>query len=167
MVAESREPSKEPSKDPSKEPMAQKPEAPRSIPTAASPTPRIETPRPASKPKTDLKQIVVTLNGQTGEITKIEKFESSGRRSELSPKECLELADEDDADEIEAVVDEVYRAAVADALGEEEDDEQELALRRLLVGRLFVRRMLRRGARRMLVRRLLRSQASEATQKAS
>jgi len=176
MVAEpTKEPSKEPAKD--REPVAQKPEAPRpissaepvapkaeaprAIPAAASSTPRVEAARTAAKPKTDPKQIVVTLSGETGEITKIEKFETTGRRSELSSQEFLELADEDDADEIEAVVDEVYRTAVADAMGEEEDDEEDLEFRRMLVGRLFVRRMLRRGARRMLVRRLLRTQARE------
>jgi hypothetical protein len=104
-------------------------------------------------------QLVITLNGTTREITKIEKLDDKGHRRELTPDECMTLAGEDDADEIEAVVHEVYRVAVADTLGEEEEQEDELAMRRLLVSRLFVRRMLQRGVRRMLKRRLLRMQA--------
>lgn len=148
-MAEARESPKD------KEPVGQKPDGPRSIPTVANNGARTEAPKPRAP--TTPEELVITLNGASGDISKIEALEKSGRRRELSAAEFVELADEDGAEDIAALVEEVYRTAVADALGDDEDEKEDeaLTLRSALIGRVVVRRMLGRGAKRLLLLRLL------------
>jgi hypothetical protein len=135
----------------------------RSTSPAAASTDRADasriTPGQSNGPDTTL---AVTLSGSTGEISKIEAIEPSGRRRELTPEEYLALADADDADDIEAIAEDAYRTAVTDALGEGDETDEDSALRRLLIGRFFVRRKLKRGARRLLLLRLLRESKEPA-----
>lgn len=147
-----------------KEPVGPKPDGPRSIPAATPSSERGETSRTAPATKTGDVQLVVTL--KAGEVSKVESLEAGGRRRELSPDECVALIGEDDADDIEELVMEVYRTAVADILGDgEEEDELDLPRGGVLLGRISTRRMLRRGIREMLLLKLFSEKASSTNRR--
>ena len=105
-----------------------------------------------------------TFGATTGDVVKIEKIDKTGKRDELSEKECATLAGEDEVDEIEAALEEAFEAGIAGALSEDDEgalDDEEQALRRLLIGGLLRRRpvlgrLRRRSVQRLLLRRLLR-----------
>jgi len=108
-------------------------------------------------------QVVVTINAPMGKIVSLEKIDKAGKRQELAQEEWTKLVGDDEIEEIEAVIEEAFEAGVAAVLGEEyEDDEayeddEERALRRLLiVGLLLDRPVQRRILKRLLVGRLLR-----------
>jgi len=106
-------------------------------------------------PAGETEQLVLTLSVATGDIVSVEKLDKDGKRRELSEDEYAELAGDDVADELEAALEDAYETGLADALGE---DSEELALRRIVVGRLLVRGMLRHELGRQLLRRAIRSQ---------
>ena len=130
--------------------------------TRESPSSRRESSRLGHNEETE--QIVLTVGATTGDVVKIEKIDKSGKRDEISDDECATLAGEDEVDEIEAALEEAFEAGIAGALsedGEEDFDDEERALRRLLIGGLLKRRpvllrLRRRSLRRLLMRRLLR-----------
>ena len=96
-----------------------------------------------------------------GEIVKVEKVDKAGKRQELTEEECAKLAGQDEVEEIEAALEEAFEAGVAVVLGErtrrtrERRDDEERALRQLLIGGLLGRRPVRRRLRRLVVQRLL------------
>jgi hypothetical protein len=117
-----------------------------------------ESSRPASPEETE--QLVLTIGATTGDILKVEKVDKTGTRHELSEDECAKLAGEDEVEEIEAALEEAFEAGVVGALGEddeeeEDEDDEEGARRRLLIGELLGRPLVRRRLRRRLLRRLL------------
>jgi hypothetical protein len=146
--------------------MAEARDSPREPETPAS---RREAPKsgsggqaPASKreasqapPAGETEQLVLTLSVATGEIVNLQKLDPAGKRHELSEDDYAELAGDDVTDEFETALEEAYETGLADALGE---DVEELALRRLVVGRLLVRGMLRHELGRQLLRRAIRGQ---------
>ena len=131
-------------------------------PSGGSATSKREPSWPAGTEET--KQMVVTFGATTGDVVKIEKIDKTGKRDELSEKECATLAGEDEVDEIEAALEEAFEAGIAGALSEDDEgdlDDEEQALRRLLIGGLLRRRpvlgrLRRRSVQRLLLRRLLR-----------
>jgi len=110
----------------------------------------------------EIEQLVVTFNAAMGEIVKVERVDTAGKRQELSEEECAKLAGLDEVEEIEAALEEAFEAGFAVALGEEDEkdeDDEERALRQLLIGSLLGRHpVLRRLRQRLLLRRLLRRQ---------
>jgi hypothetical protein len=116
----------------------------------------------------EIEQLVVTFNAGIGEIVKVEKVDKAGKHQELTEDECAKLAGQDEVEEIEAALEESFEAGVAVVLGDqdeeyaEEDDDEERALRQLLIGRLLGRHPIRRRLlhqlllRRLLLRRLLK-----------
>ena len=109
----------------------------------------------------EMEQLVVTFNAAMGEIVKVERVDTSGKREELAEEECAKLAGLDEVEEIEAALEEAFEAGAAVVLGEEgekdEDDDEERALRQLLIGALLGRQPVwRRLRQRLLLRRLLR-----------
>jgi hypothetical protein len=132
---------------------ASKREAPKAGPGGHAPASK----RGASKggPGGETEQLVLTLSVATGEIVNVEKLDQAGKRHELTEADYAELAVDDVTDELEATLEEAYDPGVAEALGE---DAEELALRRLVEGRLLVRGMLRHELGRQLLRRGIRRQ---------
>jgi phosphoenolpyruvate synthase/pyruvate phosphate dikinase len=137
----------------------------KSVETASareSPSSKREPWRSASTGETE--QMVVTIDATTGAVFKVEKIDKAGSRKELSEDECAKLAGEDEVDEIEAALEEAFEAGIAGALSEDEEDDlddEEQALRRLLIGGLLRRRpvlgrLRARSVRRLLLRRLIR-----------
>ena len=76
-----------------------------------------------------IEQLVVTFNAAMGEIVKIEKVDKAGNRQELTEKESAKLAGQDEVEEIEAALEEAFKAGVAVVLGDEDkekdDDDEE------------------------------------------
>jgi hypothetical protein len=108
----------------------------------------------------EIEQLVVTFNAAMGEIVKVEKVDKAGKRQELTEEECAKLAGQDEVEELEGALEEAFEAGVALMRGDEDEeyaeDDQERALRRLLIGGLLVRHPVRRRLlRRLLLRRLL------------
>lgn len=146
--------------------MAEARGSPRETGTSAS---KREAPRaglggetPASKKETsqatlagETEQLVLTLNVATGEIVNVEKLDKAGHRHELSDDEYAELAVDDVTDELEDALEAAYETGIADVLGE---DTEEIALRRLAVGSLLIRGMLRHELGRQLLHRAIRRQ---------
>jgi hypothetical protein len=110
---------------------------------------------PQATPVGDTEQLVITLSVATGEIVNVEKIDRAGRRHELTDEDFAELAVDDVTDELDAALEDAYDTGLADALGE---DAEELALERLVAGRLSVRTMLRNELGRELLRRAFRRQ---------
>jgi hypothetical protein len=116
----------------------------------------------------EIEQLVVTFNAAKGEIVKVEKVDKTGKRQDFTEEECATLAGQDEVDEVEAALEEAFEAGVAVVLGDEDEqyaednDDEERALRQLLIGRLLRRHPVRRRllhqllVRRLLLRRLLK-----------
>ena len=128
-----------------------------------SPASKSQAARPTATEET--RQMVVTIGATTGEVVKVEKIDKTGKRDELSEKECAKLAGEDEVDEIEAALEEAFEVGIEGALSEDDEsedlDDEEQALRRLLIGGLLRRRpvlgrLRRQSVQRLLLRRLLR-----------
>jgi hypothetical protein len=109
-----------------------------------------------------IEQLVVTFNAAMGEIVKVEKVDKAGNHEELTEKECVKLAGQDEVEEIEAALEEAFEAGVAVMLGDEQEeyaedyDDEERAVRQLLIGRILERHPVRlRLLHQLLVRRLL------------
>jgi hypothetical protein len=113
-------------------------------------------------------QVVVTINSSIGRIVKVEKADKSGKRQELPEEEWAKLVGEDEVEEIEGALEDAFEAGVAVVLGEEsEDDEayeddEERALRRVLIGGLLRRSVRRRILQRLVLSRLLRRGSSKS-----
>jgi hypothetical protein len=132
---------------------ASKREAPQHGPGGEAPASKREASKATLAGETE--QLVLTLSVATGEIVNVEKLDQAGKRHELSDDDYAELAVDDVTDELEVALEDAYERGLADALGE---DTEELALRRLVVGRLLVRGMLRHELGRQLLRRAIRRQ---------
>jgi hypothetical protein len=123
-------------------------------------------------PEVEMKQLVVTINPAIGGIVKVEKIDKAGKHEELSEEECAKLIGEDEVEEIQDALDEAFEAAVVSVIGEEDhaegenEDEEEKAIRRFLIGDILVPRAVRRRIlHRLLLSRLLRRRFSKARQR--
>jgi hypothetical protein len=113
-------------------------------------------------------ELVVTINPAMGKIVKVEKTDKSGKRQELAEEEWAKFVGEDEVDEIETALEDAFEAGVAGVLGEEYEvdgeeayeDDEERALRRILIGRLLRRSVRRRLLQRLVLGRLLRHGSS-------
>ena len=111
----------------------------------------------------EIEQLVVTFNAGIGEIVKVEKVDKAGKRIELTEEECAKLAGQDEVEEIEAALEEAFEAGVAVMLGDEseaedaeDDNDEESALRQLLIHGFLERHPVRlRLLHQLLLRRLL------------
>lgn len=107
-------------------------------------------------------QLMVTINPAMGGIVRVERVDKAGKRQELVEEDLAKLVGEDEVDEIEAALEEAFEAGIAVVLGDTYEDEEayeddeERALRRLLVGGLLRRSIRRRILQRVLVSRVLR-----------
>jgi hypothetical protein len=109
-----------------------------------------------------IEQLVVTFNAAVGEVVKVEKVDKAGKHHELTETECAKLAGQDEVEEIEAALEEAFEAGVAVMLGDEQEgyaedyDDEETAIRQLLIGRILERHPVRqRLLHQLLLRRLL------------
>ena len=111
----------------------------------------------------ETEQLVLTMSTARGEIAKIERVDRAGQRREISEAEFAELAGAEEVENLEAALEEAYGAGILAVLGEEDEgeDEEETAIRRLLLARLLGRRVVRRGLRRLVLRRALRRRLTE------
>lgn len=113
-------------------------------------------------------QLAVTINAAAGRIVKVEKVDKAGKRQELAEEEWAKLVGDDELEEVEGAVEEAFEAGVAAVLGEDYEDEEgyeddeEKALRRVLIGGLLRRRIRRRILQRLLLSRLLRRGTTKA-----
>ena len=116
----------------------------------------------------DEQQVVVTISASMGRIVRVEKTDKGGKRHELGEEEWAKLVGEDEAEEIESALEEAFEAGVAVVLGEEYEadeayeDDEERALRRVLLGGLLRRSTRRRILQRLVLSRLLRRDSSKA-----
>src|SRR5262249_20065617 len=126
-----------------------------------SPGKRPSSKAPASE---ETEQLVLTLNPAKGEVIKVERIDRNGQRRELSEEEIGGLAGGGDLDDLGAALEEAYGGGILDVLGEEDEDEDEeaIALRRLLVARLLGRQVVRQKLRRLVIGRALRRRFVEA-----
>ena len=111
-------------------------------------------------------QLIFTRDSASGAITRIEKVDDRGLTNDLTQDECLQIAGEDEVEELNAALDAAFEAGMLDVLGE--DDSEETAesypiLERLILLRILTRRSgrdlseLRRDMmRRLVLRRLVR-----------
>jgi hypothetical protein len=111
----------------------------------------------------EMQQLLVTINPAMGGIVKVEKIDKAGNHQELSEQECGKLIGEDEVEEIEAALDEAFEAAVVSVIGDgdqaeqEDEDDEEKALRRFLISDLLIPRAVRRRIlHRLLLSRMLR-----------
>jgi hypothetical protein len=125
-----------------------------------------------SAPEDEMKQLVVTINPAMGGIVKVEKIDKAGKHEELSDEEFARLVGEDELDEIQDAIEEVFEAAVMSVIGEEEqaeresDDEEEKAIRRFLINDLLIPRAVRRRIlHRLLLSRMLRRRLPNGPQR--
>ena len=116
----------------------------------------------ASGPAGEDQQVVVTINATAGRIVSVERTDKAGKRQELAEEEWATLVGEVEAEEIESALEEAFAAGIAVALGEEyetdeaSEDDEERAIRRLLLGGLLRRSTRRRILQRLVLSRLLR-----------
>jgi hypothetical protein len=116
----------------------------------------------------DEQQLVVTISAAMGRIVKIEKTDKAGKRQELAEEDLTKLVGEDEAEEIDSALEEAFEAGGAVVLGEEYEadeayeDDEERALRRVLLGGLLRRSVRRRIIQRLVMSRLLRRSSTKA-----
>lgn len=122
-----------------------------------------EPTRPAAGEETE--QLVFTLRPATGEVVRIEKVDSAGKRREIPKEETVELAGKQNLDEIEAALDEAFEAGIFSLLDPGSDDEppdetgEDVELRRILL-RLVIGREVRRRLQRRIAQRLILSRTA-------
>jgi len=113
-------------------------------------------------------QVLVTINTAMGGIVRVERVDKAGKRQEVTDEEWAKLAGEDEVEDMETALEEAFEAGIAVVLGDsqEEDeayeDDEERALRRVLIGGLLRRSIRRRILQRILVSRLLHRGSSKA-----
>lgn len=112
----------------------------------------------------EIEQLIFTMNASTGDVIKIEKIDTAGKRREIPEKETVALAGKGNLHEIEDALDEAFEAGISSVLeptaGDEPGDEteEETELRRVLLTRI-IGRGVRRRLQRRLVQRLILSRA--------
>lgn len=117
------------------------------------------TPSPEKK-QIETKEVVLTLTVSDGEVIKIETLEKSGQRRELTDEEFLDLAGED-ADDLSSALEHAYATGIADAFQDElgaDDEDVDAILRRFIFKIAAGRKLLRRGAHKLLLRHALHRQ---------
>lgn len=122
--------------------------------------------RPRHAAHEDIQQLIFTLDVGTGGVVKIDKVDSAGKRHEMPREEAMALAGKDNLHEIEAALDEAFEAGISSVLapagddGPDEETEEEMQLRRVLltgiIGRDVRRRLQRRLVQRLVLSRTLR-----------
>ena len=122
--------------------------------------------------KEEMKELVVTINPAMGGIVRVEKVDKAGKHEELSEEECGRLVGEDEVEEILAALDEAFEAAVGSVIGgenqagEEDEDDEEKAIRRFLTTDLLIPRAVRRRIlHRLLLSRMLRRRSRKPRQR--
>jgi len=115
---------------------------------------------PAAKKKhLQTKQVVVTLGVPGGDVIKLEKLDSRGKRHDISDDEITTLANVPEVDELSIAIEEAYAAGVTDAIEETAGDlngDLSEILRRGAGRRGATLRHLRRRVRRLILQRLIR-----------
>ena len=102
-------------------------------------------------------QLVITVT--KGEVIKVEMLGATGQHRELSEKEFAAFAGEDELTDLEDALEEAYAAGVNDAVEDfiesdfaaDEDEE----IRHTIIRETAARQLLRRGVRRLILRRAL------------
>jgi hypothetical protein len=114
----------------------------------------------APKPKTDVKQLVITLSRSSGEISKIEHLGLAGKRRAISEAELATLAGDDDMEDFCEALEVAYAAGIQDGFDEAiKDDpfaESGTAQKAKGAQESSGEQILRSGVRRTIVRRALR-----------
>jgi len=110
--------------------------------------------------------LIFTLNSDTGEVIKIEKVDAVGNRGEVPKTEALSRAGKENLREIDTALDDAFEAGICGMFNDtarddepEDETDEEIALRRVLltgiVGRDVRRRLQNRLAQRLILARTL------------
>jgi len=143
--------------------------------------PKKKTTKPARQPKTktelktttEFKQLIVTLETSSGEITKVEGVGATGKRYAVSDAQFAKLAGgggENELAEVGAALEDAYAAGIHDGIDDatmssdsfaESGDRRRRQTARESVGE----QVLRSGIRRFILRQALRRNAGRAPAK--
>ncbi len=114
----------------------------------------------APQPKSDVRQMVITLSKSSGEISKIEHLGLAGKRRAVSEAELATLAGDDDMEDFCEALEVAYAAGIQDGFDEaiKDDPFAESATAQQAKGsqQSAGEQILRSGVRRTIVRRALR-----------
>ena len=103
-------------------------------------------------------QLIFTLDAATGAVVRIEKVDRDGKRHEVPRDETVALAEKGHLHEIEVALDEAFEAGISSVLEPtgkdelEDETEEEVELRHLLLMHLIGRDVRRRLQSRLLQR---------------
>src|SRR5689334_21448649 len=79
---------------------------------------------PHGSPNARTVQLLLTLDGSTHEVIKLERLGTGGQRRELSAQDWAELSSsDDDMDELVDAVEEAYAAGLADGLDDDDSED--------------------------------------------
>ena len=112
----------------------------------------------------ETEQLIFTLRKTSGEVVRIEKVDSGGKRSEIQKDEAAMLAGKQNLDEVESALDEAFEAGIFSVLdpgGQQEaaeETDEEIDLRRLML-KLIIGREVRQRLQGRIAQRLILSQA--------
>ena len=112
----------------------------------------------------ETEQLIFTLRKTNGEVVRIEKVDSGGKRSEIQKDEAAMLAGKQNLDEVESALDEAFEAGIFSVLdpgGQQEaaeETDEEIDLRRLML-KLIIGREVRQRLQSRIAQRLILSQA--------
>jgi hypothetical protein len=125
-----------------------------------------KTSRGTAKPKAEavVKQLVITLSASSGDIAKIERLGSTGKRRAVSEAELATLADDDEMDDFCEALEAAYAAGIRDGFEEAMKDEPFAetgsSQGKKSTGETAEQQTLRSGVRRTVVRSALRRSLS-------
>jgi hypothetical protein len=71
----------------------------------------------------ETEQLIFTLRAATGEIIRIDKIDSAGKRGELPKDEGVALVEKQNRDEVEAALDDAFEAGIFSVLDPGSEDE--------------------------------------------
>jgi len=120
------------------------------------------TSRSRNKPS-DLRQLIVTLSRQHGDVIKVEELEKSGKRHELMDEEFAALAGDDEAADFFPALEHAYAAGFADADDEgfefgPDEEEEGSDIEQFLLHGVAAHPFLRHEVRKVILSRLVRRQ---------
>jgi hypothetical protein len=140
--------------------------------------PKKKTTKPARQPKTntelktttEFKQLIVTLDTSSGEITKVEGVGATGKRYAVSDAQFAKLAGgggENELAEVGAALEDAYAAGIHDGIDDAtiSSDFSGDPRRRQGVRESVGEQVLRSGIRRFILRQALRRNAGRAQAK--
>jgi hypothetical protein len=119
-------------------------------------------PTAQSKRNADSKELIITLSVPDGDIVKVEAVDKAGKRQQLLDEDFATLVGDGDVEDLLPVLEQAYVAGFSDAnsdvfesgdAGDEPDDDD---LEQMVARGVASRRLIRRGVRKLLLGRLIK-----------